>query len=341
MNSVLIVKLSAIGDVVHALPAAYAIKETYPAAHITWVVEPPAYDIVRMCPSVDEVLVFPKKELRTWGGFRRGFPPFRRILQARRYDAALDLQGLFKSAAIAFFVHARRKIGTGFMREGAWLVSRPVRGAHIGGHIVDQNLDVARALGCAVREIRFPLQIPADAVRSAAEKRAAVCGGDRPYAVLIVGASRANKIWRAAYFARLAGLLRTAGITPLLVGGGAADERRAAEIAALSEEAPPSLVGRTTFPELAALLRGACVVVGGDTGPTHLSDAVGAPTLMLMGSWPPARNGLYRQRENVIEIDRPCRHCMKRVCPLGLDCLDVITPEQVMDRVGRLVSGNA
>ena len=341
MNSVLIVKLSAIGDVVHALPAAYAIKETYPAAHITWVVEPPAYDIVRMCPSVDEVLVFPKKELRTWGGFRRGFPPFRRILQARRYDAALDLQGLFKSAAIAFFVHARRKIGTGFMREGAWLVSRPVRGAHIGGHIVDQNLDVARALGCAVREIRFPLQIPADAVRSAAEKRAAVCGGDRPYAVLIVGASRANKIWRAAYFARLAGLLRTAGITPLLVGGGAADERRAAEIAALSEEALPSLVGRTTFPELAALLRGACVVVGGDTGPTHLSDAVGAPTLMLMGSWPPARNGLYRQRENVIEIDRPCRHCMKRVCPLGLDCLDVITPEQVMDRVGRLVSGNA
>ncbi|MBF1681959.1 MAG: lipopolysaccharide heptosyltransferase I [Selenomonas artemidis] len=341
MNSVLIVKLSAIGDVVHALPAAYAIKETYPAAHITWVVEPPAYDIVRMCPSVDEVLVFPKKELRTWAGFRRGFPAFRRLLRVRRYDAALDLQGLFKSAAIAFFVRARRKIGTGFMREGAWLVSRPVRGAHIGGHIVDQNLDVARALGCAVREIRFPLQIPADAVRSAAEKRTAVCGGDRPYAVLIVGASRANKIWRAAHFARLAGLLRTAGITPLLVGGGAADEQRAAEIAALSEEAPPSLVGRTTFPELAALLRGACVVVGGDTGPTHLSDAVGAPTLMLMGSWPPARNGLYRQRENVIEIDRPCRHCMKRVCPLGLDCLDVITPEQVMDRVGRLVSGNA
>ncbi|MFC2301744.1 MAG: glycosyltransferase family 9 protein [Selenomonas artemidis] len=341
MNSVLIVKLSAIGDAVHALPAAYAIKETYPAAHITWVVEPPAYDIVRMCSSVDEVIVFPKKQLRTWAGFRRGFPAFRRILQARRYDAALDLQGLFKSAAIAFFVRARRKIGTGFMREGAWLVSRPVRGAHIGGHIVDQNLDVARALGCAVREIRFPLQIPADAVRSAAEKRTAVCGGDRPYAVLIVGASRANKIWRAAHFARLAGLLRTAGITPLLVGGGAADERRAAEIAALSEEAPPSLVGRTTFPELAALLRGACVVVGGDTGPTHLSDAVGAPTLMLMGSWPPARNGLYRQRENVIEIDRPCRHCMKRVCPLGLDCLDVITPEQVMARAMPLISGDA
>ena len=313
MNSVLIVKLSAIGDVVHALPAAYAIKETYPAAHITWVVEPPAYDIVRMCSSVDEVIVFPKKQLRTWAGFRRGFPAFRRILQARRYDAALDLQGLFKSAAIAFFVRARRKIGTGFMREGAWLVSRPVRGAHIGGHIVDQNLDVARALGCAVREIRFPLQIPADAVRSAAEKRTAVCGGDRPYAVLIVGASRANKIWRAAHFA----------------------------IAALSEEAPPSLVGRTTFPELAALLRGACVVVGGDTGPTHLSNAVGAPTLMLMGSWPPARNGLYRQRENVIEIDRPCRHCMKRVCPLGLDCLDVITPEQVMARAMPLISGDA
>ncbi|MFC2341799.1 MAG: glycosyltransferase family 9 protein, partial [Selenomonas artemidis] len=95
MNSVLIVKLSAIGDVVHALPTAYAIKETYPAAHITWVVEPPAYDIVRMCSSVDEVIVFPKKELRTRAGFRRGFPVFRRLLRARRYDAALDQQGLF------------------------------------------------------------------------------------------------------------------------------------------------------------------------------------------------------------------------------------------------------
>ena len=333
MKSVLIVKLSAIGDVVHALPTAYAIKEQYPEAHITWVVEPPAYDIVRMCTAVDEVIVFPKKELRTRAGFCRMFPAFRRLLQVRRYDAALDLQGLFKSAAIAFFVRAQRKIGTGFMREGASLVSRPVRGAHIGGHIVDQNLDVARALGCAVREIRFPLRIPADAARAATEKRATVCGGDLPYAALIVGASRANKIWPAAHFARLAGLLRTTGIVPLLVGGGAADERRAAEIAALAEDAPPSLVGQTTFPELAALLRGARVVVGGDTGPTHLADAVGAPTLMLMGSWPPERNGLYRQRENVIEIDRPCRHCMKRICPLGLDCLDVITPEQVAARI--------
>ena len=101
MKNILIVKLSAIGDVIHAMPVAHAIKETYPEAHITWVVEPPAYDLLAMNPDVDEIILFKKKEFKSIGGFLENYGPLKREIRKRNYDAELDLQGLFKSAAIA------------------------------------------------------------------------------------------------------------------------------------------------------------------------------------------------------------------------------------------------
>ena len=103
MKNFLIIKLSAIGDVIHALPVSYAIKETFPDAKITWVVEPPAYDILKMNPCVDKIILFEKKDFKTLGGFMKKFFPFRKEIQSENFDAVLDLQGLFKSAAIAFF----------------------------------------------------------------------------------------------------------------------------------------------------------------------------------------------------------------------------------------------
>ena len=133
MENILVVKLSAIGDVIHALPVSYAIKEQYPNAHLTWVVEPAAYAILEDNPYIDELILFEKAKFRSFGGFLREIGPFRRRLRTRRYDASLDLQGLFKSAAIAFNAGAKLRIGTANMREGAHLVSRPVRGTHAEG----------------------------------------------------------------------------------------------------------------------------------------------------------------------------------------------------------------
>lgn len=157
MDNILVVKLSAIGDVIHALPVSYAIKETYPKAHLTWVVEPTAYDILTGNPYIDDIILFEKKRFRTVRGFLEEFRPFRHELRARKYDAALDLQGLFKSAVIVAQSGAKLRLGTANMREGSAYVSRPVQGAHAAGHIVERYLDVARALGCRVDEVRFPL----------------------------------------------------------------------------------------------------------------------------------------------------------------------------------------
>ena len=188
MDNILVVKLSAIGDVIHALPVSYAIKETYPKAHLTWVVEPTAYDILTGNPYIDDIILFEKKRFRTVRGFLEEFRPFRHELRARKYDAALDLQGLFKSAVIVAQSGAKLRLGTANMREGSAYVSRPVQGAHAAGHIVERYLDVARALGCRVDEVRFPVAVsPAEAASADALLAAEGVREDSRFVVLAIG----------------------------------------------------------------------------------------------------------------------------------------------------------
>ena len=340
MENILVVKLSAIGDVIHALPVAYAIKEQYPNAHLTWVVEPAAYAILEDNPYIDELILFEKAKFRSFGGFLREIGPFRRRLRTRRYDASLDLQGLFKSAAIAFNAGAKLRIGTANMREGAHLVSRPVRGTHAEGHIVERYLDVARALGCAVREVRFPVAISKrDAV--AADTLLARDGvpEERPFVAFAIGANWPNKRWPAEHFAALADRLYHAHYIPVLVGGGRLDETIAQDIMAASEIPPVNLVGRTNLKQLAHIFTRAALVLGGDTGPVHLAAGLRTPTVMLMGPTDANRNGPYGQLENAIEVDRPCRGCWKRACPKGLDCLAAIRVDEVAAKLGAVLRG--
>ena len=338
MENILVVKLSAIGDVIHALPVSYAIKEQYPNAHLTWVVEQAAYAILADNPCIDELILFEKAKFRSIGGFLREIGPFRRRLRTRRYDASLDLQGLFKSAAIAWNAGAKLRIGTANMREGAHLVSRPVRGAHAEGHIVERYLDVARALGCRVGEVRFPVSV-SDRDRMAADTLLAREGVQegRPFVAFAVGANWPNKRWPVEHFAALADRLYHAHYVPVLVGGGRLDETLAEDILRASEIPPVNLVGRTNLKQLAHVFTRAALVLGGDTGPVHLAAGLRVPTVMLMGPTDANRNGPYGQIQNAIEVDRPCRGCWKRACPKGLDCLAAIPVDAVAAKIGAVL----
>ncbi len=338
MENILVVKLSAIGDVIHALPVSYAIKEQYPEAHLTWVVEQAAYAILADNPCIDELILFEKAKFRSIGGFLREIGPFRRRLRTRRYDASLDLQGLFKSAAIAWNAGAKLRIGTANMREGAHLVSRPVRGAHAEGHIVERYLDVARALGCRVGEVRFPVSV-SDRDRMAADTLLAREGVQegRPFVAFAVGANWPNKRWPVEHFAALADRLYHAHYVPVLVGGGRLDATLAEDILRASEIPPVNLVGRTNLKQLAHVFTRAALVLGGDTGPVHLAAGLRVPTVMLMGPTDANRNGPYGQLQNAIEVDRPCRGCWKRACPKGLDCLAAISVDAVAAKIGAVL----
>ena len=334
MKNILVVKLSAIGDVIHALPVSYAIKETFPDAHLTWVVEPTAYDILAGNPFIDNIILFEKKRFRTVRGFLEEFRPFRHELRARKYDAALDLQGLFKSAAIVAQSGAKLRLGTEYMREGSAYVSHPVRGAHAKGHIVDRYLDVARALGCRVDEVRFPVAVsPAEAASADALLAAEGVREDHRFAVLAIGANWPNKRWPVKYFAVLADWLYGEKLIPVLVGGGRLDESLVRDIEALTEVPPVNLVGRTSLKELAHIFKRADLVLGGDTGPVHLAAGLGTKTIMLMGPTDANRSGPYGQQQNSIEIPRTCKNCRKRACPKGIDCLAILSVEDVKAKI--------
>ncbi len=334
LKSVLVVKLSAIGDVIHALPVSYALKETYPEAKVTWVVEPPAYNILQDNPYIDEIIVFEKKKFKSLGGFIQNYGPFREKLNHQEYDAVLDLQGLFKSAAIAWCSKAPIKLGTCNMRELSDRISRPVIGTHAQGHIVERYLDVARALGCRVDKVVFPMEISAvDGKMARSYLYAAGCRGDIPYVVLAIGANWPNKRWPVEHYAKLADWIYNKGYLPVIIGGGSLDEQLAEDICRMAEIPPINMVGKTTLKQLAYVIREAKATVGGDTGPVHLSAGLGTPTIMVMGPTDANRNGPYGQLENAIEADWECRYCWKRACPKNRDCLAKITPEMVEQKL--------
>lgn len=334
MKNILVVKLSALGDVICALPVAYALKETYPECHITWVVEPPAYDFVAMNDCIDEIIVFHKKEFKSIGGFLRNYGPLKRKIRARKYDAVLDLQGLFKSAAIARLGEAPVKLGVHYMRELSDRVCKPVVGPNVAGHIVERNLDVVRALGCRVDRVDFNLTVP-ERDQELARQRFTHAGGsmDNPYIVLAIGSNWPNKRWPIHHFARLVDMIYDAGVIPVVVGGGAVDEGLLAELNAAVEIPPLSLVGQTNFRELTYILQQARAVVGGDTGISHLSAGLGTKTVMFVGPTDPVRTGPYGQPENVVIAKHTCNYCHKRACPKGLDCLESISAEMVREKL--------
>lgn len=333
-TNILIVKLSAIGDVIHALPVSHALKQTYPQARVTWIVEPPAYDLLTNNPYIDEVLVFEKKKFKSLGGFLKNVPSFSASLKRAQYDVVLDLQGLGKSAAIAYLTQAPRKLGTCNMREYSDRISQPVCGPHAKGHIVQQYLDVARFLGCEVGQIVFPIHCTAKEVATAeALMKQAGMDSQNPYVILAPGANWPNKRWPPAHYAHLASWLYERGVIPVVIGGGVVDDRLVAEIQAAMEIPPVDLVGKTTLKQLAHVISRAKALVGGDTGTMHLAAALGKPAIALMGPTDANRNGPFGQPQNAIEIEAACKYCWKRQCALNKDCLAQIVPTQVVEKL--------
>ena len=337
-TNILIVKLSAIGDVIHALPVVPALKKCFPQARITWVVEKPAYDILTNNPYIDEIIIFDKANFKTLGGLLRHAPEFVAKLKARRFDLALDLQGLFKSSAIVFLSGAGTRLVYENAREGSQLLSRRVVGSYSAGHVVERYLDVVRGLGCQVDQPVFPVVITADEVKRTRSIMAhAGLSEGTPYVVMALGANWPNKIWPAEKFAELCDRLYTAEKFIPVVIGGPGDGPLLARLLAKVQIPPISLVGKTSLKQLAYVIKNASAFVGGDTGPMHLSAALDIPTIALMGPTDQIRNGPYGNTHRVILADRQCIGCWQRKCSEGWDCLASISVETVYSQLLEII----
>ena len=296
-RSIVIVKLSAIGDVLHGVPVAVALKRAFPGVAVGWVAEGRAADVLAGHPAVDRIFRVP----RGWLKQPRAVWALRRDLIAFAPDAAIDLQGLLKSAVATWLSGAPIRIGHARpeAREYAWLAStHPVRAT--AAHVVDRNCQLLTVLG--VRETRPQFAMPHwPASRAAVQEWLEPLRLPGPPVLINPGAGWLSKIWPEERFAAVAaGLHRRTGERAIIVWGGPSEQAAASRIAAAASGA--ALVApATTLEELGELCRLSRLFISSDTGPLHLAAAVGTPCVGLMGPVPAERNGPYGAHHTVVE----------------------------------------
>ncbi|MDR1082180.1 MAG: glycosyltransferase family 9 protein [Deltaproteobacteria bacterium] len=338
VRGILVVKTSALGDVIHSLPSLYALRSLFPEARIAWAVEPRFSDLLPGPPWIDDLVLFRKAEMRASGliGKFRALADMRRAMRPMEFDLALDLQGLMKSTLVALLSGAARRLGYCEMREGSRLFTRPVTGPNRSGHVIQRYLDVVRSLGPVPDEVRFPLP-DCSPEREVMRSRLLEAGAAGPLALLFPGAGWRSKLWPAAFYARLAGDLQSWGMTVAL-GGGPGDGPLAREIISLAGtpagRAIPDLTGATDIRGLMGLTSLASVCAGADTGPLHLAAAQGTPTVSLFGPSSGERAGTWGPAARYVAAGVPCSPCFKRDCPRKDNfCMESIGPPAVLERL--------
>jgi lipopolysaccharide heptosyltransferase I len=323
---ILVVKLSSLGDLFHALPAVHNLKVGL-KADVDWVTQSEYADLVRCFEDVSDVIPFPR---RRWA---RGFPEFARRLRLREYDLVVDLQGLMKSALVCRLARARHVLGPSFRREGAGLLYSAVAGApDKDRHAVEENLDAVRFLGLERLPPAFPVRFPPAGVE-----------GARPRVALLPVSRRANKNWPEEGFIAVGrGLRRDFGAQVYCLGG-AADVPICAEIeqSVNAEPAGPralNLAGRTGLVEMGSWLADMDLVIGNDSGPIHMAAAVGVPVVGVFGPTDPGRTGPYGAGHRAIVAESKCRPCHRRTCRfVATECLEQVTAEQVLAAAGEVL----
>ena len=344
---VLIVRSSAIGDVVFASALPGAIRRSHSDAHIAWLVEPGIHELLLSDPDIDEVIPWSKAEwVRLWkSGQRlelwRRVRQLRRELHARRFDLALDLQGLLKSGFLTWLSGAPRRVGLGSKEGSQWLMSEVIPRGGEAARIGSEYQYLARRMGFDAGAF-----LPTLTVAPAAD--AAVLGtlvehGLVPgaYAVFAPFTTRPQKHWFEDAWQALAPLLIEAtGLTPVILGG-PADTEAAARIAA-ADPRIVNLAGKTRLPEAVAVIAYSALLIGVDTGLTHMGTALARPTVAIFGSTCPYTD-TGRPTGSVIWLGMECSPCRRRpTCGGKFTCLRDITPAMVLERArAMLAAGGA
>jgi heptosyltransferase I len=326
---ILIIKPSAIGDVVHALPILNLLRQRWQDAHIAWIVTPGCSGLLEGHPQLDEVIRFERRRLgQSWRSpsTAMGLFRFARELRSRQFDLVLDLQGLFRSGWMAWQTRAPIRIGFANAREFAPIFYThrvPIDTAE--QHAIDRYLSVAETLGCGREPVEFHFATNEDD-RGYVSRLLKESG---PYAVLLPGTNWETKRWPVEHFGALVEPLRERFGLRTVVAGSDDDKSLAALIAGAHD-----LTGSTTLRQLVALLEGARVVVANDSGPMHIAAALGRPLVTPYGPTSPIRTGPYRRLDTVIRLDIPCSPCFSRRCS-HQSCLKWLAPEFVLREVER------
>jgi heptosyltransferase I len=323
--NILIVRLGALGDVVHAVPAAAALRRAYPAARIDWLVEARHRPIVDIVTAIDRSVVLERPTLEGWVAVTRQ-------LRATPYDLAIDFQGLLKSAVLARASGAARVVGFSIwhLREKTARPFYSAAGEPHAVHVIRKNLELLRAVGVEDDVISFPLaDVESQALVQLRERTA-----QQRFALINAGAAWPNKRWPPQRYGELASFLHDeCGLLPVVLWGPGEESLAHAVVDASSGTALAAPA--TTVIDLVALARAAALVVSGDTGPLHIATAVGTPTVSLFGPTDPDRNGPWSADDVVVSRYEQCGCHYDRQCHRDPWCLSDVTVPEVCAAVQR------
>jgi heptosyltransferase I len=328
-REIAIVMMSALGDAVHVLPVANALKRAWPATRITWILQPVPHALVRGHPAVDAFLVFPRH------GGPSAWYAFARELRRRRFDLLLDLQVYLKAGLVSAVARARERWGfdRARARDLNWLFTNRRIPPHPPQHVQDQYFEFLHALGVNPEPVEWGIPLtPED--RAAA--RAFLDALGRPACGIVVGTSKPEKNWMPDRYARVADALASEfGFAPVLLGGPGRGERAIADAILARARVPVADALADDVRRLAALIAGCRLVLSPDTGPLHIARALDVPVVGLYGYTNPKRTGPYRKFTELV-VDGYARTpgedypCSPEVRPDGMAR---VTVEAVLEKV--------
>ena len=320
---ILLIKPSSLGDIVHALPTLHALRTAFPQAHIGWLVKRQWAGLLERCEGVD----------RIWpvGPGLSGWLSAVPSLRAARYDLAVDLQGLFRSAVMARLAGCPARIGFADGREGSPLFyTERVTVPTSDMHAVDRYLLIADALG-AKRDA------PSFRFRDLEEDRAAVgqllvrhgIPSGAAWIAVNPSARWPTKRWAPERFAAAADELQRSGAGRIVLIGGPDARPEARAVASRMRTPSVDLTGETDVVLMPALLKSAAALLTNDSGPMHVAVAVGTPVVAVFGPTSPVRTGPYGRGHRILTAGISCSPCFSRTCrnPIELECLTSVAPE--------------
>jgi len=342
MNSqkILVLRLSAVGDVIRTLPAVKALKENYPSSSISWIVEEPSQAFLKSQPEVDEVILFPRKRWaqgmkslrRMWGTIREMWG-FIVGIRKRRFDVVLDFHGILKSGLLSFLSGSPKRIGydRGSTKEGNFLFSNvKVKLPEERISRFQRNLSLLKGMGLEVKGLKYSLHIPPED-REYVESffKASSASLKRPLIAIHPGTSPKAffKRWMPDQYAQLADRLIREFNATVLFTWGAEELQWVEDIRKKMKES--SLLGPKTesLTQLGEVYRHCDLYIGGDTGPMHIASLMGIPALVIYGPTDPIENEPFG---NHIKVRKEvgCNPCHKYSCK-ELVCIKAISADEV------------
>jgi len=339
-NKILVVRLSAIGDVLETLPAVHALRQGAPQAYIGWVLEEAPYSLLQGHPDIDGFFLFPKKELKS-AIHKKDMKKVKALLKQlgdelkkERFDLVIDMHNLFKSGVVALLSGVKERVGYDLYREGSrFFLTEHIRPPKGIIHFVDWQMNLVRQLSVGYPKVEFVLPYFAkeeEFIRDFREKS----GISGKFFCLAPGTSWPNKSWTSEGMARLSDRLDQYG--QVVVIGSEQDRALGEEVISKMETIPVNALEKLNLRELAVLLGQAELYIGGDTGPMHLAVAVGTQVVAWFGPTCPEKTGPYQENAVIIKGDLPCQPCFKRKCQT-VHCLKELKIETVWDSIQPLL----